>query len=205
MDPEPAGLRGVQLILANSLRALYHRTVGARRRASALIVPVPEAEPVVARWRERLDPAAAMGMPAHISLLYPFLAPGRIEPSVERHLEELLGEFSAFRFTLRSVERFPSVLYLGPDPPEPFVTLTKAIEARWPELPPYGGAFDAVVPHLTVVQGKEPPGLEAVLESSLPLAAKAAEVHLMVQGDDRRWSSRRRFHLADGATVEGLA
>jgi hypothetical protein len=49
---------------------------------SALIVEVPAAEPAVARHRERLDSSAPLGVPAHITVLYPFLPPGAIGPAV---------------------------------------------------------------------------------------------------------------------------
>jgi hypothetical protein len=45
---------------------------------SAFIVRVPEAEPHVAHLRERFDPMALLGVPAHITLLYPFLSPEQI-------------------------------------------------------------------------------------------------------------------------------
>jgi len=35
---------------------------------SGLIVQVPEAEPAVARLRERLDASAPLGIPAHITV-----------------------------------------------------------------------------------------------------------------------------------------
>jgi len=40
---------------------------------SALVVLVPEAGALVGRLRQRYDPSAAVGMPAHITLNYPFL------------------------------------------------------------------------------------------------------------------------------------
>ena len=42
---------------------------------SALVVLVPEAEGVVKPFRDLHDPSAAAGMPAHITLLYPFKHP----------------------------------------------------------------------------------------------------------------------------------
>ncbi len=45
---------------------------------SAVLVPVPEAERVVSRHRIRLDPAAELGVPAHVTVLYPFVAPPAI-------------------------------------------------------------------------------------------------------------------------------
>lgn len=42
---------------------------------SSLIVPIPAAMPIIEPWRERLDPYSAYGMPAHVTVLYPFLPP----------------------------------------------------------------------------------------------------------------------------------
>ena len=45
---------------------------------SAVLVSVPEAEPAVSRYRARLDRAGAWGVPAHVTILYPFVAPPRL-------------------------------------------------------------------------------------------------------------------------------
>jgi hypothetical protein len=45
---------------------------------TALIFPVPEAEALVSRLREKYDPSAAVGVPAHVTILYPFLAPDAV-------------------------------------------------------------------------------------------------------------------------------
>ena len=44
------------------------------------------------------------------------------------------------------------MLYLEPDPAHPFVDMIEAVAERFPEHPPFGGEFDTVVPHLTVVE-----------------------------------------------------
>src|SRR5712675_2883024 len=49
---------------------------------SALIVRVPAAEPHVSGLRARFDPAAALGVPAHVTVLYPFVPPDRITAAV---------------------------------------------------------------------------------------------------------------------------
>jgi hypothetical protein len=41
---------------------------------TAVIVPVGAAEPIVGRRRTRFDPAAATGVPAHVTIIYPFLS-----------------------------------------------------------------------------------------------------------------------------------
>ena len=40
---------------------------------SAILLCVPEAEKLVHEWRLKGDPSAARGVPAHVTLLYPFL------------------------------------------------------------------------------------------------------------------------------------
>src|SRR5437660_989822 len=55
---------------------------------SALLIPVPEAEPLVGQWRLEHDPSARAGVPPHVTLLYPFLPPDDITPG---DLDELFA------------------------------------------------------------------------------------------------------------------
>jgi 2'-5' RNA ligase len=172
-------------------RRLTRRT---RPALTALIVPVPSAEPAVSKWRARHDPSAALGMPAHVTVLYPFLKPAAITHAVERELESVLSPFPAFEFKLVGVDRFPGILYLAPEPSEPFVRLTRALCERWPDHPPYNGDFDEVVPHVTVIQGDEPPEAAGELEQATAIDAEAKEVWLMAERG-HSWSLLRRFPL----------
>jgi hypothetical protein len=117
-------------------------------RRTALIVPVPEAEPAVRELRAAHDSSAALGVPAHITLLSPFATVDRVD---EEAVGATLAPFAAFDFTLDRVERFSQgVVWLHPEPSAPFASLTAAIVARWPEYPPYEGVHAEVIPHLTV-------------------------------------------------------
>jgi 2'-5' RNA ligase len=171
------------------------RALRATRGESAIVVPVPPAEPLVDPVRERHDPSAAAGMPAHVTLLYPFLPPGRIDERVEAALADALAPFPSFAFSLARIGRFPGVLYLEPEPPEPFVELVEALHARWPECPPFEGRFDAIVPHLTVAIGAEPAGLDQSLSAGLPIGARAEEILLMTQRARAGWTPTARFEL----------
>jgi 2'-5' RNA ligase len=171
------------------------RWVRGRRPESALIVPVPEAEAVVGAWRARHDPSAAGGMPAHVTVLYPFKPPDEIDGATEQALAALAAERPPFHFELARIGRFPGVLYLDPEPGDSFVEFTQMAVARWPDYQPYGGEFDEVVPHLTVAQGSEPDDLADELGKKLPIAAEATEMQLMTQGSDGRWSVRASFPL----------
>jgi hypothetical protein len=46
---------------------------------SALIVTVPAAEEAVGPHRAHFDKAAAWGVPAHVTILYPFMPPSDID------------------------------------------------------------------------------------------------------------------------------
>ena len=149
---------------------------------------MPEAEPQVGEVRLQHDPAAARGVPAHITILFPFAEHDRVD---EEALSELFGRFPAFAFELDRVERFDDGgVWLHPEPSFRFVDLTAAMEQRWPEYPPYEGAFDETIPHLTV-------SLTAIdFRPQLPIASRAHEVTLIEETADGRWAVRRRFPLA---------
>jgi hypothetical protein len=59
---------------------------------SGLIIEVPEAEPAVRQHRERLDASAPLGVPAHITVLFPFMPPEAIDAAAVTKLEELFAE-----------------------------------------------------------------------------------------------------------------
>ena len=117
---------------------------------STLLIPVPAAEPWVKDLRERYDPIAAVGVPAHITVLFPFISPDLITDNDLAKATETFRRVQPFEFRLEQIDRFPDSLYLVPEPGEPFISLTEAIVREFPEYPPYGGKFTEIVPHLTV-------------------------------------------------------
>ena len=164
---------------------------------SGLIVRVPEAEPAVRAWRERLDPSARAGVPAHVTVLFPFLDESRIDSGACAAIGEVIGRHRSFEARFEHCGRFPGILYLVPEPDIPFRRLTEAIADRWPETPPFGGQFDEVVPHLTIAQGQDDAELEeaeADLRSRLPVTGRVSSVDLMVH-DGTRWQQRASFAL----------
>jgi 2'-5' RNA ligase len=157
---------------------------------SALVVLVPEAEGLVKAFRAKFDPSAAAGMPAHITLLHPFKPPAELGADVLESLHTCFASFVPFTYSLAAIRRFGAeVLYLAPEPDEPFRGLTRAICQRYPETPPYGGKFAEVIPHLTVAQVPNEDDLDRIAEDfalaatgMLPMIASAADVALMDNG-----------------------
>jgi 2'-5' RNA ligase len=155
------------------------------RPASALIVPVPAANALLH------DSAREAGMPAHITLIYPFVPATSIYADTEEALASVFQATPQFAFALSRIGQFPNVVYLRPEPREPFVELSRALVERWPDHPPYGGAYGELLPHLTIAYGSSaPPGLA----HALPVLATATEVWLMTRTLGS-WVPRARFPL----------
>ena len=169
---------------------------------STLAILVPEAEGLVRSFRNRYDPAAKAGMPAHITLLYPFKPPDQIDGLVRDTLRRCFSHFHPFKFSLVTINQFPGeTLFLVPEPEDPFRELTLGIWRCYPETPPYRGRYSTVIPHLTVADllGEQRIGGVArefgiASQGGLPIQSEAAEVALM---DSRsgRWEINTTFRL----------
>jgi GNAT superfamily N-acetyltransferase len=140
---------------------------------SAFVVRVPEAEPWVGALRQRFDPSAKQGVPAHITVLYPFMAPELVSEQVLADVRRALRGMSAFGFHLGRVGRFPATTYLAPEPAAPFIALTRRLAAQFPAYPPYGGEHEGVVPHLTAAHGDAEGASIAEAELAAALASGA--------------------------------
>jgi len=152
---------------------------------SAVLVPVPEAEPAVGRHRARLDRAAAEGVPAHVTVLYPFVPPPQITAATIEMLAAAIGSVAAFDCQFPATAWFgETVVWLAPRPDAPFRALTRAVCAAFPGYLPYGGRHDDAVPHLTIGDG--PPGgvadlraAEADVLTALPVRTRVSRAWLM--------------------------
>lgn len=167
---------------------------------TAIVIPFPEASPIVDGWRERTcADRPSIGIPPHVTLLFPFVPAEQINPTVLADLPDLFAKVSAFDVVFRETRRFPGTLYLAPEPAEPFVQLAESIVGRWPDYPPYEGAFDTIIPHLAIAHGDAAllEEAEAEVEPKLPISAAAHEALLFEELEPEwvRWGVRARFPL----------
>jgi 2'-5' RNA ligase len=179
-------------------------SMGSNAGDTALVLFVPEAERLVEHWRRLYDPAAAEGMPAHITVLYPFLPVGKISAEVRMSLVAFSRQQSPIPVTLDRIGRFPGVLWLGPGSAE-CTTFIRSVQALWPDLVPYGHPDLELVPHLTVVQGADEVTMrhiEAELRPTLPLEVLISKMTLVVF-DGETWTGRDSFPFAQGNRAEG--
>ena len=168
---------------------------------SLLAVPVPAADPLVRSLTSHWEPAYDLGsgddVLAHVTVLGPFVELEQVA-EVEPVVRAVVAEVAPFDFVLDEVGRFDGVVvFLRPRPAARFVELTARLHERVPDHPPYGGAFDEVIPHATVGPIRSP-AMERVLveaaEAAIPIAAHADEVRL-IWNDDRSFRTVARYPL----------
>jgi 2'-5' RNA ligase len=161
---------------------------------SAIVVRI-RVPATIERLRKARDRAARRGVPAHVTILYPFVTGPELTSTVRRQVAEIAGEFRAFEVSFSTVGRWPGVVYLEPAPSSRFAALIDRCAAAFPEHPPYAGTIAEVIPHLTVVEGDDV-DVEEIVEAAaaaLPFAARAEGLEVLVEGDDGRWRGRWRL------------
>ena len=126
-------------------------------------------------------------LPAHVTVLVPCSGDAAA-------VSEVLAPFEPFDVTFPRLERFSELIWLAPEPAEPFVAMTEAMLERFPEYPPYGGIHDRIVPHLTVAK-TQLDETAAVVEPLLPLRSRAETVVLYEHVAADHWRDVETFVL----------
>ncbi len=142
----------------------------------ALLLITPGAEPLVESWRAEHDWAAASGIPAHVTVRLPFLAPPEWGVVDVAHLVE---RFLPLPVTLARLEDRPGALVILVEPDRELRKLTDAAGASWPALPPHREGRPDLAYHLTVVRTEDESVRAAAQEAIapfLPLQVEGTEL-----------------------------
>ena len=127
-------------------------------------------------------------LPPHVTVLYP-------APDDVAAIAQVLAPFGQVDVTFARLDRFPGTLWLAPEPAAPFVAMTEAMVAGFPDWQPYGGVFKSVIPHLTVAQASLDDVAEQI-EPLLPLQSRADTVVLYRESPQRgHWAEVATFDL----------
>ncbi|MGZ3631823.1 MAG: 2'-5' RNA ligase family protein [Candidatus Limnocylindrales bacterium] len=161
---------------------------------SAIVVPV--ALPVrLERLRRERVAVARLGVPAHVTLLYPFLTAERLDGSVRRRLARIVAGRVAWDFSLTTARRWPDALVLDVDPRAPFVRLKDDLLEAYPDFQPYGGGVP-YEPHVTIAEPDATGGLPRPPLLERPLGRRVERVAVIALAPDGRW--HRHWNLALG-------
>lgn len=163
---------------------------------TGLIVPVPAFESFIRHHRAFNNAVSPEGVPAHMTLLYPFLPPKGCEDA-HAEVAAFFSRVEPFEFELSEVGWFDDrVVFLAPGDAAPFVALTERLVATWTQCIPYGGRHGGThVPHLTL-------GIEGTPEEMASLAEAATELLPMTCVADQAWLMIGTSHPARWSVVE---
>ncbi|MDQ2846706.1 MAG: 2'-5' RNA ligase family protein [Actinomycetota bacterium] len=176
------------------------------RLRSGFVVEIPAADPVVHEHRLLMDRGAQLGVPAHVTVLFPFAPPALIGAADVQRAADVCRSHEPFEVTFGGTDWFEqAVLWAAPVDPGPFRALTAAFAAAFPAYPPYGGEFDDVVPHLTIAD-RAPQELmlaaERAVQQLLPVRQQVTRVSLFVGSDeDESWVRLQQFPLGSGSAA----
>jgi 2'-5' RNA ligase len=155
-----------------------------------LIVPPREVQVFSFPLREEYDiEAFNKNVPAHITLLYPFVPPEIVEASIEK-LTTVCKDYPSFDVTLDRYGSFEGAIFLEPSDPEPVIRLHRHLASAFPEYPVYGGEHGPDLhPHLTLARFEDPERTQDVALPPTPSFTFAVD----------------KLHLYLGSTTEDIA
>ncbi len=142
---------------------------------------------------------AADGVPAHITLLHPFVPPERLDADVRRVIASVAAAHGAFVFDLAGKARWPGTVYVRVEPATPFVRLQADLARAFPAFPIYGSEADfEFVPHVTVAEraaADDPRSVGDPAWTGLPRSGRVQAVEVIARGEGGRWRTVWRIGL----------
>jgi 2'-5' RNA ligase len=153
------------------------------------------------RLRRRRVANAADGVPAHMTLLHPFVEPDGLGPPVRRRLRDVAATHPPFGYRQSGMAEWPDAIYVAVEPVAPFVRLQHDLQTAFPEWPLYGPDFDLdFEPHITVAHGEGilAPGVrEDRAWLALPRPARVSSIDVIATDPVGHWRLVWRIPLGE--------
>src|SRR3954453_14973233 len=181
---------------------------------SALVIVIDDAEPFDAVRREFAVETFELGIPFHVTLLYPFAPTDGLSDDLLADVRAFFAAWPPFELDLSAVAAWPDVVYAVPKPAAEPRRCMQALFDRFPQWPPYGGIHDVVMPHATLAEDVEAaagfpevelrpapppedaepapvfPEIERRVAPHLPRRCQARDVALLAEYEPNRWRER---------------
>jgi 2'-5' RNA ligase len=134
---------------------------------------------------------AADGVPAHVTLLYPFVPPDALDRGVRAAVAQVAARHRPFEFQISGPTRWPDTIYAAVEPAETFLAIHRELAAAFPDFPIYGRppGFE-LVPHITVADGTfgdDPSIAGDPAWASLPARRTATALEVIASDNWGRW------------------
>jgi 2'-5' RNA ligase len=147
-----------------------------------MIVAPHEVQAVAVPLMRRYSPDSLARVPAHLTVLYPFVEYDHLDDACFR-LEHIFAGIAPFEITMDGYGEFPTVLYMKPRDPGPIKRIFRRVYQDFPDCAPYGGTYgDDLTPHMTVGEFESPAELaaaKAALPRYQPITFRATRLHVM--------------------------
>ncbi len=167
---------------------------------TGLVIPVPAADALLGSVGARYPGTVRAGLPAHVSLLYPFVVAAELDERVATALHELFVEQVPIPVDFVECFRRGGFVALRPEPSDRLNELMTETWRRWPDVVPYEGAYRDVEPHVTIAMRCSEQlavRIEQEVTAELPICAELREAWLLAFED--QWILRDRFEFGDSA------
>ena len=151
------------------------------------------------RLRRRRVGDSLAGLPAHLTMLYPFVEPGRLRADVRHRLAAVAARTLPFDYRLTGPATWPDAIYAAVDPVAPFVALQGGLAEAFPAFPIYGAdpGF-GFVPHVTIAEGPSTGNLALLDDPAwryLPRVRRVASIEVIARLPDAPWRTIWRLTL----------
>jgi 2'-5' RNA ligase len=166
---------------------------------SALVIVLEDAAPFDDVRREFAVETFALGVPFHVTLLYPFAPSAELTSEVIGEARSFFAARAPFELELTRLASWPRVVYAVPEPEVVLRECMRGLFTLFPHWPPYGGEHADVVPHATLGEDIDAATVFPVIEQRvgglLPVQYPIDTVSLLEEVAPDRWRERERFPL----------
>lgn len=147
---------------------------------TAVVVLIPEADALLRDAAAVSGELIRPGVPAHVTLLYPFVELADITSACRDQVQRSLAGRGPVDVVLDRVVREPGFVAVSVSGIDGLIT---AVRHDWPQLIPYRGRFGAAPPaHLSVAMGGSENEADAVVSrvtARLPVVSRINEAHVV--------------------------
>lgn len=164
--------------------------------STGVVVPVSAADALLTTVGQRFPGAVRDGVPAHMSLMYPFVGADLLTERVTSTLRAVFASRPPVSVVFEECARHGGFVYLRPSPSAPLERLTAALQQRWPRLVPYAGRHAVTEPHVTLALDLPDDNAAQVQREAttwLSLTARIDQAWLVAFHG--QWQLRQRFDL----------
>ena len=166
---------------------------------SAVIIRA-DLPPGLERLRRASVDDAGRGVPAHLTLLYPFVESGEVGAAVRRTLASIASRHEPFDYEQVRMATWPDTIYVAVAPERLFVGLQRDLQAAFADYPIYRkGAGFRFVPHVTIAEGRavhDPATRSSRAWRALPRTTRAAAIEVIATDAGGRWRVVWRIPLS---------